>query len=122
MEPESPKLRKVSHIGLWVYALISAIVLGWLLWAATHSKTTTKNESFSDKATQTNNYNIKKPATTNYGLAFVNIAFFPMNLNGCTKADKIVKDYPGEDTDDITNSTLDTKVIINAMASHEEKL
>ncbi len=103
-EPESPKLRKVSHIGLWILCLG---LLAWTMWAAFHGKNNTKNNSFASGSKQSNVYHI----TRNYALASLNLALLPLTMRGCTRADKI------EDitTDEPANEVVDTKQMINAV-------
>lgn len=105
-EREDPRLRKVSHIGLWFFVICIAI---WLVWSATHGRI--KKENFSDNAKQTNTYHVTK----NYALAFFDLAFFPFNIRGCSPVDK-----PDNIQQQATNEVVDAKQILNSVTSDDK--
>lgn len=102
---EDPNLRKISHVGLWITVIL---IGGWLVWSATHSKNTTKNESFASGSKQTNNYHMVR----NYALASLNLALMPLQIHGCTRADKL-EDQPEQ----ATNEVIDVKGMVNAVVN-----
>lgn len=103
MEIEDPGMRKASHIGLWV---IVFAIGGYLVFAATHSKTLNKTDTFATGSKQTNNYHIAK----NYALASLSLALLPLEFHGCIKADKL-ENEPEEST----NEAIDAKQMVNAV-------
>lgn len=106
---EDPRLRKASHIGLWILVII---IGGWLIWSATHTKSSTKNESFATGSKQTNNYKIVK----NYALASLDLALLPLTFHGCVRADKMENE-----PEQAMNETIDAKVLVNAAVSDKSE-
>lgn len=102
MEEESPNLRKASHIGLWIMVIL---IGGWLVWSATHTRTMNKTDTFATGSKQSNIYHITK----NYALASLNLALLPLQIHGCTSADKLENE-----PEQATNEAVDAKVVINA--------
>ena len=101
-QPEDPKLRKASHIGLWFLVIC---IGGWLIWSATHTNNKKTANSFATGSKQSNIYHI----TRNYALASLNLALLPLTMHGCVKADKI----DSVPADESTNDVIDTKQIVN---------
>lgn len=79
---ENSKFNIASHIVQWVFIIG---IGGWLIYAATHTKTNIKNQDFATGSTQTNNYHTIK----NYALASLQLALTPFEIHGCVRADKM---------------------------------